>query len=116
VIAENPKIVIILLGGNDYLNRTPREETFANLEVMIEKFQEEGVVVMLLGIRGGLLRDSYASGYRALAQKTGSAYVPDVLDGLLGNSQFMDDAIHPNEDGHRLIAQKIYPVLQELLY
>jgi lysophospholipase L1-like esterase len=115
VLAEDPRLTLILLGGNDYLNRTSKEKIFNNLEQIITKFQERGSITVLLGVRGGLLRDSYGSDYRRLAEETGSAYVPNVLDGLIGNDEFMDDAIHPNEEGHRMIAEKIYPTLEELL-
>ena len=115
VIAEKPSIVIILLGGNDYLNKVPKEETFANLEHIITKLQGEGSVTLLLGVRGGLLRDSYESDYQRLAEETGSAYVPNVLDGLLGEDAYMDDVIHPNEVGYRIIAEKVHLVLREIL-
>lgn len=115
VIAEEPSIVIILLGGNDYLNRVSKEETFVNLRNIITRLQDEGSVTLLLGVRGGLLRDSYGNDYRDLARETGSAFVPNVLDGLLGESAYMDDAIHPNENGYRTIAQNVYPILREVL-
>lgn len=116
VLAEDPRITLILLGGNDYLNRVPKEETFNNLKEIITKLQAEGSLTIVLGVRGGLLRDSYGNDYRKLAEETGSAYVPNVLEDLIGNDEYMDDAIHPNEAGHRMIAEKIYPILEELLH
>ena len=70
---------------------------------------------MLLGIRGGLLRDEYQGDYQDLAQSLGTAYVPNVLDGLFGNSALMSDAIHPNDDGYQVIADKVEPVLLDLV-
>jgi lysophospholipase L1-like esterase len=70
---------------------------------------------VLLGVRGGLLRDNYESDYQKLAEETGSAYVPNVLDGLLGEDAYMDDVIHPNEVGYRIIAEKVHLVLREIL-
>ena len=50
---------MVLLGGNDYLNRKPKKEIFANLRIIITTIQDSGAVVLLLGIRGGLFYDSF---------------------------------------------------------
>lgn len=115
VLEIKPKVVLLLLGGNDYLRKVPIEETFSNLEIMIEAVHETGAVVVLLGVRGGVLSDNYKSEYKALAKKHQTAYVQDVLDGVLGTSGLMYDNIHPNTAGYKIIANKIYPVLSELL-
>ena len=115
VISNRPRIVILLLGGNDYLKRIPREENFQKLRTLISKFQEDGAAVILLGVRGGLLVDHFDSDFENLAEETGTAYVPDVLDGLFRNKNLMSDEIHPNDKGYQLIAEKIYPVLSKIL-
>ena len=107
VLLQNPGVVLVLLGGNDYLKKVPKEETFDNLEKIIHKIQVEGAVVVLLGVQGGVLFDTYDSSYKKLAKDTGSVYVENVLDGLIGDSQYMDDTIHPNDVGYEYIAQKI---------
>lgn len=114
VLAENPKIVILLLGGNDFLQKIPPEETFQNLGTMIEKIHQNGAMVLLLGVRGGLLSDSYQKEYKSLAQSYNTAYVPDVLDGVFGHSSLMSDPIHPNDAGYKIIAEKVTPVLIEI--
>jgi acyl-CoA thioesterase-1 len=108
VLSLEPGVVMILLGGNDYLKRIPKEETFENLRSIIESIQETGAVTVLLGVRGGVLSDGYADMYTQLAEETGSVYVEDVLDGLFGNSQYMSDPIHPNEAGYEIIASKVF--------
>ena len=102
---------MLLLGGNDFLKRVPKHEMLSNLEQIITAIQNKGAVVILLGVRGGLITDSYESDLRSLAEKTGSAYVPNVLKGLIGNPKYMDDSIHPNNAGYAIIADHIYPLL-----
>src|SRR3990167_10233446 len=87
----NPKVVMLLLGGNDFLKRVPKHEMLSNLEQIITAIQNKGAVVILLGVRGGLITDSYESDLRSLAEKTGSAYVSNVLKGLIGSPKYMDD-------------------------
>jgi len=115
VLNLNPKVVIVLLGGNDYLSRKPREGVFKNLRTIVTTIQEDGAVVLLLGVRGGLLYDSYDNEYKDLARELGAAHVPNILDGLIGNSEFMDDAIHPSELGYEMIAERVFPVLNSLI-
>jgi acyl-CoA thioesterase I len=111
VLEMNPKVVLVLLGGNDFLKKLPQEETFKNLRVIIERIQERGAIVLLLGIRGGILGDNFDKDFERLAEDTGSAFVPDVLDGLIGDAKYMADQIHPNDAGYRRIAERIFPIL-----
>lgn len=111
----DPKIVILLLGGNDYLRKIPKEETFNNLAKIIENIQSRGAIVLLLGVRGGIVSDEYKNEFEILSKKYKTAYVPNVLSGLLTNQKYMADAIHPNDEGYRIIADKIYPVLKKVM-
>ncbi|MEK7604217.1 MAG: GDSL-type esterase/lipase family protein [Patescibacteria group bacterium] len=110
-----PKIVLLLLGGNDHLRRVPAETTFTNLATLIEAIQARGAIVLLLGVKGNLIGDSFASAFEELRDTYHTAYVSNVLGGLFGNSQYMADAIHPNDAGYAVIADRIYPVLLPLL-
>lgn len=115
VIEREPSIVLVLLGGNDYLRRVPIDDTFANLRVIIASLQAKGSAVVLLGVRGGILSDRFESRFRDLAKDTRSAYVSDVLDGLVGDSARMSDAVHPNDIGYAHIAERILPVLRKVM-
>jgi len=42
VMEQNPRMVIIILGGNDFLQKLPKEETFQNLEKMVDLVQSGG--------------------------------------------------------------------------
>ena len=115
VLAQDPQVVMVLLGGNDYLQQIPKTETFANLKQIVATIHDSGAVVILLGVRGGLLRDGYQGDYEDVAQSLGTAYVPNVLDGLFGNPSYMSDSVHPNDAGYQIIADKVEPVLRDLV-
>ena len=115
VLAKDPKIVILLLGGNDFIRRVPRATTEGNLRTMIERIQARGAIVVLLGVRGGILSDGFDAMYEDLAATYGTAYVPDVLDGLFGKNEFMADGIHPNDRGYQVIAERVAKEVEPLL-
>jgi acyl-CoA thioesterase I len=115
VIERHPAVVILLLGGNDYLRQVPRDETFANVARIVERLQAEGIAVLLIGVRGGLIRDLYAERFEELADRYHTAYVHDVLDDTLGVSGYMADQVHPNDAGYRVIADRVYPVLAKMV-
>lgn len=112
---KDPKIVILLLGGNDYLRKVPIETTFKNLELMVKAIQKQGSMVLLLGVRGGLLTDIFADKFEEFAETHKVAFVPNVLDGLIAKNKYMSDAVHPNDAGYKEIADKVEPVLRMLL-
>jgi acyl-CoA thioesterase-1 len=111
----NPSVVILLLGGNDVLQRVNPDQTFANLGTLIERIQQQGAAVLLVGIRGSLLRDAFAARFEALAKRHGTAYVHDVLDDTFGVPEYMADQVHPNDRGYAVIADRIAPVLEKMI-
>lgn len=111
----NPKVVLLLLGGNDHLKQIPVTDTHKNLATLISDFQNRGAIVLLLGVRGGLFNDRFGVEFEDLSTTYHTAFVPDVLSGLFGRPDFMSDAVHPNNVGYARIAERIYPVLAPLL-
>ena len=115
VLVHDPGIVIVLLGGNDYLRKIPKETTFQNLHTIISKFKENNTRVLLLGIRGGLLRDTYEKDFEDFAKREQVPFIPNVLDGLIGKDEYMSDQIHPNDRGYAKIAERVAPELKRML-
>lgn len=115
VLDLHPNIVLVFLGGNDYLKQVPETETFRNLQSIILRTQRAGATVLLVGVRGGLLRDQFDKNFEQLAKNTGSLFVPNALDGILDNPKLMSDQVHPNDAGYLKIADKIAPTLEGLI-
>ena len=115
VLSRDPRIVIVLLGGNDFLRRVPKEQTFANLSTIVERIRSKGAAVVIVGVNGGLWRDPYSGEYEKVARRTSAGFVPDILDDILGDQRLMADSIHPNDLGYRIVADRVEPALRQLL-
>lgn len=113
--AYKPKAVIVLVGGNDYIDKQSMEQAFVNLGEIIKNIQSRGAVVVLVGVRLSRFFGNFDQEFETLAKEYNTAYVPHVLDGILGNSELMSDDVHPNDAGYALIAERILPVLKPLI-
>jgi lysophospholipase L1-like esterase len=115
VLSGNPRVVIVLLGGNDFLGRVPTADTFRSLSTIVERLRQRGAAVVLVGVRVALINDPYAGEYEALARRTSSGLVPDILDDIIGHPDRMSDSIHPNDRGYEMMADRIEPVVRDLI-
>jgi lysophospholipase L1-like esterase len=115
VLDKNPRLVIVLLGGNDFLRQVPIGDTRKNLEVIVQRIQERGAMVVITGMKLGLFTDEYGAMVENIAEKFGALLVPQVTKGILTDSKLRSDPIHPNGAGYRLIAERIAEKVRPLL-
>jgi lysophospholipase L1-like esterase len=115
VLGRNPRVVIVLLGGNDFLRRIPRKETFENLATIVSRIRQRGSAVVLVGVNLGVFTDDYGPEYEILARRTSAGLVPDILDGIFGHAARTHDQIHPNDRGYEMIADRLEPVVRDLV-
>jgi len=108
VLGHNPKIVIVEFGANDFLKKIPKEETFKNMELIVQQLHNNGVIVVVAVVRTGILTDSYVQGFQDIAKKYRALLIPDILRGILTNPKLKYDQIHPNSEGYKIIAERIY--------
>lgn len=115
VLSRNPKAVVVLLGGNDFLRQKTFEETFGNLDEIVRRIQEKGAMVVLCGVRSGILGNKAKGKYKELAEKRRTALIPDILKGIFGHTSLMKDGIHPNAKGYEIVAERVRKKLEPLL-
>lgn len=114
VLAYEPDVVLITLGGNDLKKRVGVDNARANLLRIIQQIQAAGSMVVLGGIDIPLYGKGYAKMYESIARQTGSVLIPNILEGLFGHSEFMSDSIHPNDRGYEIMAGYFYKALDGL--
>jgi lysophospholipase L1-like esterase len=115
VLNQNPRLVIVFLGGNDFLRQVPLQETQRNLEEMIGRIQNHGAMVAIVGMKLGLFTDEYGPLFESIAERLGALYIPQLLNGILTDSKLKSDAIHPNAAGYRLMAERMAKQIKPLL-
>jgi lysophospholipase L1-like esterase len=115
VLPHRPRLTVVEFGGNDFLRRVPLEETLQNLDAIVSRLIAQGSMVVILEVNVGLMGDPYLKGYRAVAEQHGAVLAEDIMRGILGNPALKVDGIHPNAQGHQLIAEQVLRVLRPLL-
>ncbi len=115
ILEKDPYLVIVELGGNDFLRRIAKEKTLKNLEKIILKIQERGAIVAVCDISCGFSMSGYRRDFKKLAGKTGSIFIPRVLEDILTDPSLKYDNIHPNSEGYETIAFKIYKTIRPYL-
>ncbi len=104
----DPGLLLLWLGGNDFLRRIDPAHIEANLARMIEIARERGIAVLLIGVPPlGLVSLRGAELYERLAQRYGLPLENDVFAEVLSDRDLMLDLIHPNGRGNERIAEAI---------
>jgi lysophospholipase L1-like esterase len=115
VLDRDPLLVIVEFGGNDFLKRTPLAETLSNVEEMIKKVQSAGAMVAITDVGAGMIMSDYGKEFRRLGKRYRAIFIPHLLSGILANPSLKSDSIHPNAEGYKFIAQKVYRVVTPYL-
>ncbi len=115
VLAQDPRIVIVGLGGNDYLNGVTVTATEANLREIVRKLHGARAMVILLGFKFPSLNANYETMYERVAEEEECLLVSGVLAGILTDPALKSDAIHPNAKGYDLMARRLSGPLKKLV-
>ena len=115
VLDRDPLLVIIAFGGNDFLRRIPCEVTANNIREMIDKVQAGGAMVAIADISASVLLTEYRKAFYNVAQEKSAIYIPSIFSGIITNPNLKSDFIHPNSDGYKMIAQRVYRAIRPYL-
>jgi len=115
VLSKEPRIVIVGLGGNDFLRGVPRSSTETNLRAIVRKVQGSGAMVVLLGFTFPRLGANYEEMYERVADEEGCLLIPGILKGILTDSSLKSDEIHPNVRGYQLMAERVSAPCKKLI-
>jgi acyl-CoA thioesterase-1 len=121
VLEQHPDILVVGLGANDALRGQPIDGIERNLRAIVRAGKEQGVKVLLLGIRiptnyGRVYAGDLAAVYPRIARSLDVPLVPFLLEGVGGHADLnLDDGVHPNPRGHEIVADNVFPYLEKML-
>ena len=123
VIRQHVDVFVLELGANDGLRGLPLEQTQKNLQRIIDKVKAKFPAVKII-IAGMMVPPNMGPEYTAnfrkifpeLARKNNATLIPFLLQDVAGNEKLnLGDGIHPNPEGHKIVAENVVKVLEPLL-
>ena len=116
-------VLVLALGGNDGLRGIPTTEMQQNLQGIIDRAREKypDIQIVLMGIEappnlGEVYTTAFRAVFPALSEKNRLPLIPFLLEGVGGIPELnLPDRIHPNAEGHRIIAETVWRVLKPIL-
>lgn len=116
-------ILVLELGANDGLRGLPLNQTKENLQAIIDKtrakFPEVKIIIAGMMVPPNM-GPEYSRGFQEifpdLAEKNDAILMPFLLEGVAGDKTLNQaDGIHPNQEGHKIVADNLLDVLKPLL-
>lgn len=116
-------VLVLELGANDGLRGQDVDSLEANLQAIIDrtKAADPGVAIVIAGMEappnmGAAFTSRFRAVFPRLARVNRAALIPFLLDGVGGVPALNQaDGIHPTVDGHRIIAETVWRVLEPVL-
>lgn len=123
VLNQAISIFILELGANDGLRGVPLSETRANLQAIIDTVQEKRpeTTIILAGMElppnmGQEYTTEFRTIYADLASDNNLKFIPFILKDVGGIKALnQDDGIHPNIEGHKIVAETVWETLEPLI-
>ena len=123
ILKQPIDIFVLELGANDGLRGIPIAETKKNLRAIIDKVKTKypAATIILAGMQippnmGQAYSSSFKNIYPELAQESNVTLIPFLLQGVGGELRLnQQDGIHPTADGHKILANNTWAVMQPLL-
>lgn len=116
-------IFVLELGANDGLRGLPVDETYNNLQSIIDKVKAAwpDCQIVLTGMlvppsMGQEYAESFRQIFPQLAEENNLAFVSFLLENVAGEVELnQEDGIHPTKEGQRIMAENVWEVLYPLL-
>ncbi|MBL7841594.1 MAG: arylesterase [Cyclobacteriaceae bacterium] len=123
VLRQPIDVFVLELGANDGLRGLPVDQTKKNLQAIIDKVKVKNpaVKVVVVGMMvppnmGGTYSTQFNAVFPEIAKKNKATLMPFLLDGVAGNEKLNQaDGIHPNPEGHKIVATNVTKILMPLL-
>jgi lysophospholipase L1-like esterase len=110
---HSPKLLLLCIGGNDFLRRLGNRQAEDNVRAMVKLARSRGVQVLLIGTPEPGFSITPPAFYAGIAEEFELPYEEDVIGEVLRDAALKADPIHPNARGYRVIAERIAAALKK---
>ena len=114
VLAQNPHMVLIEFGANDFMQNRRMEDALAAVAEIVDAVQQAGAVAAIVDT-GAPGMGHYSRAYKKLAEEKGAVFVPGILEGIFNKRQYKSDMVHPNAAGYEIVAERVYERIKPYL-
>ena len=117
---HTPALVIIEIGGNDFLRRRPASAVKQDIKFLIGTAKSAGAQVVLIGVPELSVlavvagKPGDAPIYQELGKEEGVSVIANVFSDILARPELCADKIHPNAQGYRQMASGIHAGLRRI--
>jgi acyl-CoA thioesterase-1 len=114
-------MIVLELGANDGLRGLKIPETEKNLKFIIKLAKSKKIKVLLLGLLmppnyGKKYTNEFEKMYQTISSQEKIPLLPFILKDVAGKAQFNQaDGIHPNVQGHELVATRVTEFVEKNL-
>jgi acyl-CoA thioesterase-1 len=109
----SPRLLLLCIGGNDFLRRLDRRQAVANVRAMVRMAKARHIDVVLIGTPEPGLTVTPPAFYAEIAEEFAIPYLGEAIGYVLRRPDLKSDPIHPNAKGYRLIAERLAEVLHK---
>lgn len=106
-------LVIVEFGANDFFQQISISETKKNMEQIVDKLKQDNIVV-LVSTEDKQLNKLYSM-LKSLAKEKNVLFINGILNEIWNDRNLFSDEVHPNSNGYKLVAEKIYKNIKHLL-
>ncbi|MBI5866138.1 MAG: hypothetical protein HZB38_16840 [Planctomycetes bacterium] len=111
-LPDDAGVVLILIGGNDILQRRPDTEFEQDLTYIVEAARRRARSVVLFEIPAPPLQGQYIAAQRRVAARAGARLVPRrVLTSLLALPGTTSDGLHLTKSGQAALADQVWSMI-----
>lgn len=110
---HSPRLLLLCIGGNDFLRRLGNQQAEANVRAMVKLAKSRGIDVLLIGTPEPGFSVTPPSFYAGIAKEFRLPYEEAAIGYVLKDSALKSDPIHPNAQGYRIIAERVAGTLKK---
>lgn len=107
-----PSLLLLCLGGNDFLRRLDPAQVKVNLRAMVRSAKERGIPVVLIAVPTLGFGLQVPPLYEELAREEDLPVEGEILAEILGDAKLKSDPIHPNAAGYKQLAGALESLLR----